>query len=356
MSKINLRNDETESDDRINAKNTISQLFLHKTVSLTDHNNKTIIINPDDIKCVIQEFSWFIKQANPRKTFSGDVVLIDCNNNIIAIIEIVKTHGISINKYSFYQKLDVFWLELSVDHILTENEDFYSSYSYNFKNVIDTDTKKFLTELDLKIKKPLSQTQQICNQISKLNILIKRSSNNKTRQQKLRTKKQELIEQITPPYIKQIRLEKYENSQKIKELRAEINLLKEQRLWLKKSNKPYYNINSKIKNIRNQIQEYKIKHLSKNQLKIREKNIKDSKNQKKIRTQIIKISNKKDPCIELFNILERLSKTLKTNKIDISYVIPHFLNYKTKLANLKQTKAQLESFGWSIDNDIFSRI
>jgi 3-oxoacyl-[acyl-carrier-protein] synthase III len=132
--------------------------------------------------------------------------------------------------------------------------------------------------------------------------------------------------------------------------------LKNKRIILRENDESYTHISAEIKFIRENIEEYRITHLSKNQQKIREKNKEQSKTQKKTRRKIFKFKNKTHPTLSLYNILERLSKTLKTTKIHIDYIKPHFMSMKIKPTILEQIEKDLESFGWILENNYFHKL
>lgn len=351
---ISTRNDINEGDKHIEAKNIISLLLSKKSISLTNHKNETIYVNPNDIKSIIQEFTWFVKQKNPMKSFIADIAIIDYNDNIIAVIEVVQSHRISPNKYSFYESLNIFWLEIPAHSISLDENDFYSPYVYNTINTKNYNSNSFVSELEFNSPKYMSPRNLILHQISRINNLIKKSKNVE-RTEKLKIKKEYYVDQILTKYQKKIRKIKYENQEKIKSLLETKKQLLHQRYQLKSNNLPYTSINLQIKQLKEDIEKLKIEHLSGRQLKLRDKNIQDTKKYKKSKTKILKIENKKDPCIDIFNTLERLSKTLKSDTIDLEHLRYHFQNKSIKLGNLRHTERRLKSLGWILDNNKFSR-
>ena len=152
--------DHGESTIHIKAKDKISRILLNQDISLINHLGKKITIETNSISKIQQEFTWYQgSRSKPIKSFSADVTLLDKNNNLIAIIEVVKTNGISRKKYNFYQSLNVFWLELSAEHVLTEDSCFISSFKYN--NFQESYIEPSLYFTQDKITKPnISKEQQ----------------------------------------------------------------------------------------------------------------------------------------------------------------------------------------------------
>lgn len=351
---IDFRNDENESDLHIKAKDIITCHCVDKSITLINHLNEKLKIEPTDIKVIIQEFSWYIKQKNPRKSFSADVCLIDKDNQILAIIEIVKTHRLTESKYNFYQSLGIFWVELAADYVISEETNFKSSFCYDTFSLNENfnTNEIYMSELDLDQK--LTPKQIILNKIIKLNDQLKTTKNSERKLQ-LKNKKQQLIDEISTPYIKKVRRTKQKNLDKIKNWKNRIKELKIIRKQLKETNQNYSHINEEINKLRKVIKKVEISHLSNRQQRLREKNMNDAKKAKKIRKTIL-ITNSKI-VIDIFNQLERISKNTQSNSINYDVLFQIFYTNKkfsNKLSNI-QLK-QLERLGWTFEDKHFQRL
>lgn len=179
---VTVRYDSGESQIHMDAKDKIAKICLANNISLTNYFGEVCLINSSNIHKIKQEYTWYRKTNGiPQKSFSADVVLLDKNNKLLAIIEIVKTNGLSEKKYNFYQSLGIFWIELAAEHVLTEASDFITSFNYSNFHEYNVYTKNYLSEFDIETrnikltKKPNIKIKKeiLENQLNQTNIKIR---------------------------------------------------------------------------------------------------------------------------------------------------------------------------------------